>query len=333
MLLGRGWRCAFVHEPLQWGTVPDSFEGHIKQRTRWVIGTIQTALKLNFYLFGKDVRKMNFWQRFCGMVYSFSACFNIFLTIALFTVPVVLLSGGTMIAYTTVAEAKLLLRMVFVELMFLKLGEWLHYAPLGSYYSGRRETPSMIWMSPFYTYCIVRSFLLPKWIAGPAMGFKPSGSQRSDINERDPVLRAPLMTRIRVILWNNKVILQLLQITTCFAGVALSTTRCALYIDSNKIIGCMMQNAWWPPLAWLIYTSACLIPIYYMICPPSTPDRETLLVRDERGIAQPSMHAKRTRTTRVSHVFELINVFVAAYTTMLFVFTWFLSEKYIGWRG
>lgn len=36
MLLGAGWKTAYVHEPLQWGTVPDSLSGHLKQRTRWV---------------------------------------------------------------------------------------------------------------------------------------------------------------------------------------------------------------------------------------------------------------------------------------------------------
>lgn len=36
MLLGRGWRTAYVHERLQWGLVPDDYGGHIKQRTRWV---------------------------------------------------------------------------------------------------------------------------------------------------------------------------------------------------------------------------------------------------------------------------------------------------------
>jgi len=36
VLLGAGWKTAYVHEPLQYGTVPESFSGHIKQRTRWV---------------------------------------------------------------------------------------------------------------------------------------------------------------------------------------------------------------------------------------------------------------------------------------------------------
>ena len=36
LFLGAGWKTAYVHEPLQFGTVPDSYGSHIKQRTRWV---------------------------------------------------------------------------------------------------------------------------------------------------------------------------------------------------------------------------------------------------------------------------------------------------------
>lgn len=35
-LLGAGWKTAFIPEAVQYGSVPDSYLGHIKQRTRWV---------------------------------------------------------------------------------------------------------------------------------------------------------------------------------------------------------------------------------------------------------------------------------------------------------
>lgn len=35
-LLGAGWKTAFVPEVVQYGLVPESYLGHIKQRTRWV---------------------------------------------------------------------------------------------------------------------------------------------------------------------------------------------------------------------------------------------------------------------------------------------------------
>lgn len=36
MLLGQGWGIAYVHEELQWGLVPATFAGHVKQQTKWV---------------------------------------------------------------------------------------------------------------------------------------------------------------------------------------------------------------------------------------------------------------------------------------------------------
>lgn len=41
MLLGKGWRTAYVHEALQWGTVPESFAAHLAQRTRWTLGCLE----------------------------------------------------------------------------------------------------------------------------------------------------------------------------------------------------------------------------------------------------------------------------------------------------
>ena len=35
-LLGAGWKTAFIPEVVQYGSVPESYLGHIKQRTRWV---------------------------------------------------------------------------------------------------------------------------------------------------------------------------------------------------------------------------------------------------------------------------------------------------------
>jgi hypothetical protein len=36
MLLGAGWKTACIPEAVQYGSVPESYVAHIKQRTRWV---------------------------------------------------------------------------------------------------------------------------------------------------------------------------------------------------------------------------------------------------------------------------------------------------------
>jgi cellulose synthase/poly-beta-1,6-N-acetylglucosamine synthase-like glycosyltransferase len=48
LMLGKGWKTAFIHEPLQFGTVPDSFGSHLKQRTRWVSSKILETNRIEY---------------------------------------------------------------------------------------------------------------------------------------------------------------------------------------------------------------------------------------------------------------------------------------------
>lgn len=43
-MLGAGWKTVFVPQALQYGSVPDSFAAHLKQRTRWV-GKLTTTVQ------------------------------------------------------------------------------------------------------------------------------------------------------------------------------------------------------------------------------------------------------------------------------------------------
>lgn len=49
MLLGLGWKTAYIHEALQFGTVPESFVGHLKQRTRWVCASASLPLSHAYF--------------------------------------------------------------------------------------------------------------------------------------------------------------------------------------------------------------------------------------------------------------------------------------------
>jgi cellulose synthase/poly-beta-1,6-N-acetylglucosamine synthase-like glycosyltransferase len=46
LLLGKGWKTAYVHEKLQFGTVPEDYGSHLKQRTRWVSSFISHLASL-----------------------------------------------------------------------------------------------------------------------------------------------------------------------------------------------------------------------------------------------------------------------------------------------
>ncbi|KAF2134355.1 glycosyltransferase family 2 protein [Dothidotthia symphoricarpi CBS 119687] len=325
VLLGAGWKTAYVHEPLQYGTVPESFGGHIKQRTRWTIGTVQTSMKLNFCLWGPLVTHMSIFQRLSGFVYTISSLFTIFLTASLLTMPIVLVSGGTLIAYANNEQLRLLLRLCFVALVANRLNEWVMTLPAG-YRLGQRDAGAMMWMAPYHAITIIRAFFLPKFLGGKTSAFSSSGSQQSELNERDPIHRAGLFRRLRVIIFGSGVFIHLFFILFCIAAVTVSTAH-GIIINKSSVeqtLLFMLTHACWPPLLWLIALNSCWAPIHYAIWPPNMPDREELLDRDPKtGIAYPKESSKKLKWEKNNVLHEMQYFLLTAYTTVLFVGTFF----------
>ncbi|KAK4940215.1 hypothetical protein LTR10_019644 [Elasticomyces elasticus] len=327
MLLGSGWNTAFVHEPLQYGTVPDSLMSHLKQRTRWTIGTVQTSLKLRFSVFGPLVKHMTFPQRLCGFVYTVSSLFTIFLVCSMFTAPIVLVSGGNLVPYTTINQLKWLIRSNFLSAILNRANEAISYLPSG-YRTGQRDARAMMWMAPFHSISVIRTFLLPKWLGGKVAVFTSSGSQKAELNERDPILRAPLWRRLKVTIWDCQCYLHLLYIMFCLAAVGVSM----YYNITNKdnrtakdVLLALLTHAFWPPIIWLTCIISCWIPINYAIFPPDEPDRQDLLVRDPvTGVAYPSEESKKTKTGWASWAHEATYTGITVYTTVIFVLSFWL---------
>lgn len=155
-----------MHEALQWGMVPDSFSGHIKQRGRWVdlshptlrsyptptdqyqtIGSLQTSAKLNFFLFGRGVQGMSLPQRFCGFVFTLATLSTVPSTLSLLLFPIVLVSGFRLVAYADDDQLRWLLRLAFFSLVTNRLNEWIAFAPAGYRFAWRGSLESF-WMSP-----------------------------------------------------------------------------------------------------------------------------------------------------------------------------------------
>ncbi|KAJ3406480.1 hypothetical protein HDV05_005970, partial [Chytridiales sp. JEL 0842] len=53
--LRKGWRTKYVHEDLQFGLIPDTLRGHMKQRSRWALGLLDTVKYHNFLIFCRDL--------------------------------------------------------------------------------------------------------------------------------------------------------------------------------------------------------------------------------------------------------------------------------------
>ncbi|KAJ9631285.1 hypothetical protein H2204_008227 [Knufia peltigerae] len=327
MLLGSGWNTAFVHEPLQFGTVPDSLTSHLKQRTRWTIGTVQTSLKLRFSIYGPLVKHMTFPQRLCGFVYTVSSLFTVFLVMSIFTTPIVLVSHGNLVPYKTINQLKWLVRANFLTTVLNRINEFISYLPSG-YVTGQRDARAMMWMAPFHSMSVIRTFLLPKWLGGKVAVFTSSGSQKADLNERNPQMRAPVWRRLKVTIWDCQCYMHLVYIAFALAAVGLSMYW--NFTDSQnrtakQVLIALLTHAFWPPLIWLTSVLSCWVPISYALFPPSEPDRQELLVRDPvTGVAYPSEESKKTKISWAAYAFEVEYSMITVYTTVVFILSfWF----------
>lgn len=321
MLLGAGWKTAYIHEPLQFGTVPEDFQGHIKQRTRWTIGTMQTSIILQFCICGKIIKHMSFFQRLSGFVYTVSSLFTIFLAASLLTMPIVLISGGRLVAFVNNDQLRWLIRLCFFALILNRINEWVMYLPAG-YRLGQRDAGAMMWMAPYHAITIIRSFLLPSWLGGKMAVFKPSGGLARALEERDPRRRANLWQRIKVIIFGTGVWMHCVYILFCAAAVGKSTVEGVLqnWGDYKQILLYMLVHACWPPVLWLVALNACFAPIFYTIWPPNMPDREDLLDRDPlTGVAHPTEGAKKLKWDKTNALHEIQYSALTAYAIVVFV--------------
>ncbi|KAF2104151.1 hypothetical protein NA57DRAFT_70364 [Rhizodiscina lignyota] len=324
LMLGKGWKTAYIHEPLQFGTVPDSYGSHLKQRTRWAIGTVDTSFKLKFCLYGDAVRQMTFYQRMSSFIYAVLSLFNVFLTLSLFALPIVLITGNALVAYANDEQLRWLIRSCFAAFIMNRICEVVLFIPSG-YATGQRGSRAQLWMSPYIALTIVRSFVLPRWLGGQTQAFKPSGSLKSELNERDPAARAPLFRRLRIIVLNYLAGYHVLYVYFCLTAVTLTSLHCLLDKPTTRDqLECLLTHAFWPPVAWVMTCSAFWIPVTYAIDPPSMPDREALLDRDSKtGIAHPTRHAKKTAFKPQTALFEVEYCITTAFTALVFAAAFF----------
>ncbi|KAG9255593.1 nucleotide-diphospho-sugar transferase [Emericellopsis atlantica] len=319
-LLGRGWKTAYVHEPLQFGTVPEDFGGHLKQRTRWAIGTVDTSFKLNFSLWGDKVRDMSVAQRFSGFLYATLNLYTIMLSVSLFAIPIILAMGKPLVAYSTDNQLRWLIRACFASLMANRLCELVLSMPAG-YRTGRRGARYEMWMSPYIALCIIRAFILPTWLGGEAQAFKPTGSLDSALNERDPQHRKGLARRMWAILINYWSIYHLLFVYSTLVAATIASYRCVSISETlhDKLI-CLLTHAFWPPLTFIFICSSLWTPISYAIDPPSVPAREQLLIRDPKtGVAHPTPSSKKIAFGGEDLWYEFDYTITTVFTCLVFV--------------
>jgi hypothetical protein len=97
---------------------------------------------------------MTFMQRASGFVYTISSLFIIFLVLSMFTLPIVLYSGGTLVPYVKNSQLIWLIRFCFINMVLNRINEFIVYLPAG-YGVGQRDARGMMWMAPCeYNICM-----------------------------------------------------------------------------------------------------------------------------------------------------------------------------------
>ena len=257
-----------------------------------------------------------------SFIYAVLSLYNVFLSLSLLALPMVLITGNALIAYANDYQLRWLIRACFCALFANRICELALFLPSG-YATGQRGSRAQIWMAPYITLSIIRSFVLPNWLGGQKQAFKPSGSPKSELNERDANTRAGVFQRFSVIIWNYLAGYHLLYVYLVLAAVTLTTSRCVF--DPPTVqdkLRCMLTHAFWPPIAWVITISAFWTPIAYALNPPTVPDREQLLNRDPKtGIAHPTKKSKKTAFKSQTVMFEIEYLVSTVFTALVFAAT------------
>jgi hypothetical protein len=183
-----------------------------------------------------------------------------------------------------------------------------------------------------YFVAFMRSFVLPKALGGETTAFKASGSISNDIQERNAASRAPLFRRLRVTLFSHHAIVHVIFILACVTGIALNFARAfsptnipnlwdtaALTTQHDRLVF-FVTRLGWPPIFWMQFIASALTPITYTIWPPTQPDREELLDRDEKtGVAYPKIENRMPKRTAGGSWRYVRGALAMMYTFALFV--------------
>ncbi|CAG8975226.1 hypothetical protein HYALB_00004287 [Hymenoscyphus albidus] len=317
--IGKGWNAAFIAESLQYGLMPESYQGHLKQHRRWKLGGLECGLAMKLCLFGTEAKCMGIFQRLYGLYYPVKSITAGFATLGLLTSPAILMADVPIVVFSGIPELKKLTQAACVSYAC----GWLlrfHMSALTGYKASFMELSTEIWMAPYHTLTQIQTFLLPKGFGGKITKFIPTGTIQDSLRERDQGKRAPLHRRLKNILFEQGAIFHLIYVVMCLAAVGTVFTRAYTRFsgDSTAFYLYLLTHIGWAPLPWLLTGAACLTPLRYALFPPDVAPREELLSRDPvTNVAYPIETAKRVPWKYDMFGYENIPLAVLVYSFAL----------------
>ncbi|XP_044722014.1 glycosyl transferase family group 2 domain-containing protein [Hirsutella rhossiliensis] len=174
LLLGRGWRSAYIQETLQWGLVPDTYHAHIRQRTRWSTGGVQAGLIMKLCLFGDLSRHLDGWQRAYSFWYLFQNASATLKMLEVLKTMLMLVVGWPMVVFTGKHQLTSLVRVAALGHTFGFVRQCL-VAYVNGYAASCREVFCLYFMNTYFALDHWRTFVLPIWIASIFLNEMRSG--------------------------------------------------------------------------------------------------------------------------------------------------------------
>ena len=234
---------------------------------------------------------------------------------AMLLIPAILISGKPLIVNSP-EQLRTLMMLSALQL----LGVWLN----GLFTADATGFRTPIW--PSYRHPYLAPFLsaaLPGLFFPSIKNFTPSGSVQQGKREREARASKSLLRRLKLLVGDLRLWIQLLIIVSIICSVTLAVKRTlGMDISFQHRLQRLSVSVLWPPACthWTMFIVECWKPISYAVYPPKFQSRETLLNRDrDTKIAYPSEMAKSEKRTQPPQRFSLI---ILAYAVLVLAYTW-----------
>lgn len=181
-------------------------------------------------------------------------------------------------------------------------------------------------MIPYIAMCVLRCYVLPKWLGGKEIAFLASGAIRDRVKERNEKLRAGLRTRLRLLGLNCRIYFHVIFVLFCFGAAGVDWWRAAkIHQHTGNIIPALrhlLVNSMLPPIWWLMLALSYMIPIVYLFFPSTVPDREDLMDFDPKtGVGYPKVKQIKQVWGVLPLAREIIWGLTSVYCLVLFIGT------------
>ncbi|KAI4270906.1 MAG: hypothetical protein LQ337_006387 [Flavoplaca oasis] len=282
-LKAAGWEIVYVYEDLQWGLVPSTITAYLKQAKRTCAGIVSTAAALR----NPQARTMTREEKYGSVFPAFALALSVYINMAaMVLLPVLLLSGAPLVAYSSGAQLRAISTLFLVK--FLAISSYNFLATEAANFHLSILGLSMAWTNPYHFITLVR-FALSIITGGGVPLFTPSGLTVEDGS------RKTVASRIKVALWDHGFIIHVTIIASLLGGIAASLRAASQSGNTQSIWAELFARAGWPPifLVCFEYILSCCTPLSYSINPPKAMRRSALMDRDPQTLlAYPNRQAK-----------------------------------------